>query len=96
MTITRKPKKAPAAKVEQLIQKGGSVAGEKGSVKPHKLLQLRLERLVVGRIDALLESRTVPPSRHTWFLEAIHEKLEREEEVPVERGLVKKKMGTRG
>jgi len=90
MTIARKPKASTPSKadVNKLIHKGGGVAGEK-SGKP-QFLQLRLQRTLVDRIDTVRETRTVPPPRHSWLLEAIHEKLEREE-VPGERGLVRKK-----
>jgi hypothetical protein len=80
MAIARKPQ-VPKVDVDKLIRKGGSVAGEKpaeGDTKP-QLLQLRLPRSLVGRIDETRESRLVPPSRHAWLLEAIHEKLQREE-----------------
>jgi hypothetical protein len=80
MAIARKPQ-APKVDVNGLIRKGGSVADEvpvQDNTRP-QLLQLRLPRSLVGRIDDVRESRLVPPSRHAWLLEAIHEKLQREE-----------------
>ena len=47
-----------------------------------KLVQLRLSPQLIARIDTVLGARRVPPSRHHWILEAIHEKLEREEGAP--------------
>ncbi len=81
MAITKRPTPPTEADVDRLIRKGGSVPGEQRSDNSGKpqLLQLRLPRSLVQEIDASLKSRTVPPSRHTWLLEAIHEKLKRGE-----------------
>ena len=88
MALRRKPqsesKKSPAAAehhIEALINKGGSVAPdheEKGGGRP-RLVQLRLSRALVQRIDKARKHRLVEPSRHTWLLEALLEKLETEE-----------------
>jgi predicted transcriptional regulator len=43
-------------------------------------VQLRLSPELIARVDTVRGTRRVPPSRHHWILEAIHEKLEREEE----------------
>ena len=88
MVLRRKPQsesnKSPSAderRVEALIEKGGSVApdheGGKG-IRP-QLVQLRLPRSLVQRIDRARKHRIVAPSRHTWLLEALLEKLETEE-----------------
>lgn len=42
-------------------------------------LQLRLDAELISRVDAVRKNRLVAPSRHAWLLEAIHEKLRREE-----------------
>ena len=84
MAVTRKPKSQDSSTetdVMALIEKGGSVAADKSErtrAKP-QLVQLRLSREVVDRIDSVIQSRLVPPSRHTWLLEAVYEKLQREE-----------------
>ena len=92
MTITKKPRASnpvpkpamPEAEIQALIAKGGSVAQaeERKSLNDNKpqLVQLRLDRHVVDRIDTVLETRLVKTPRHTWLLEAVHEKLTREEE----------------
>jgi hypothetical protein len=67
------------AKVRAVIERGGSIAGERADERARKLLQLRLSVALIARIDGALRRRTVPPSRHHWILEAIHEKLAREE-----------------
>lgn len=80
MTITKKPrtpKALPEAEIAALIEKGGSVARKEEKNKP-QLLQLRLDRDLLTSIDAALHQRKVKIPRHTWILEALHEKLERE------------------
>ena len=90
MAVTRKPVARPhdmaehtkpdEATIRAIIERGGSVAGENNATEVgRKLLQLRLPVALISRIDTALRSRTVPPSRHHWILEAIHEKLAREE-----------------
>ena len=88
MVLRRKPqsesKKSPSAderRVEALIEKGGSVAPdhEEGKGIRPQLVQLRLPRSLVQRIDKVRKHRIVAPSRHTWLLEALLEKLETEE-----------------
>lgn len=51
---------------------------ERGRSRP-QLVQLRLSRALVQRIDKVRKHRLVVPSRHTWLLEALLEKLETEE-----------------
>ena len=92
MTITKKPRTSdktskaaiPEAEIQALIEKGGSVArageGKPSNDNKPQLVQLRLDRHLVERIDATLETRLVKIPRHTWLLEAVHEKLAREEE----------------
>ena len=88
MVLRRKPqsesKKSPSAddrRVEALIEKGGAVAPdhEEGKGIRPQLVQLRLPRSLVQRIDRARKHRIVAPSRHTWLLEALLEKLETEE-----------------
>ena len=91
MTITKKPHAShtvpktvmPEAEIQALIAKGGSVAQveERKPLDDNKpqLVQLRLDHHLVDRIDAVLETRLVKTPRHTWLLEAVHEKLAREE-----------------
>ena len=87
MALRRKPqsesKKTPSAderRIETLIDKEGSVAPdhEGGKGRP-QLVQLRLPRDLVQRIDMARKHRIVAPSRHAWLLEALLEKLETEE-----------------
>ena len=80
MAISRKPNQASVSEdfIQSVIEKGGSVAITNESVisEPEKKnLQLRLDAELIKRIDESRKKRVVPPPRHTWLLEAIHEKL---------------------
>ena len=87
MPITRKPKPAAAAApgvdVNALISKGGGVArqdiksdSDENATSP---VVLRVPNRLLKRIDQALLSRPLKTPRHTWLLEAVLEKLEREE-----------------
>jgi hypothetical protein len=70
MAIKARPKPVDEKQIRALIHKGGGVK-EVGD--PTVLVQLRLKKSLVLRIDDERDSRTVPPSRHAWILEAILE-----------------------
>jgi hypothetical protein len=84
MALRRKPA-APASdiderRVDDLIDKGGTVAADTPSPADAKLSspQLRLDLALIARIDRVRSRRTIPPSRMSWILEALLEKLARE------------------
>ncbi len=81
MAITRKPKAKPVD-VDSLINKGGSVAttGAPKAKAAQKVTQvaLRIPADIAGRLNHALDNRSVKYPRHTWILEAIAEKLDRE------------------
>jgi hypothetical protein len=81
MVISSKPKKREVD-VDALINKGGTVAAKESGSDPATLirLQLRLPPDMLARIDSLINKRLAKPSRHHWLLEAIEEKLKREEQ----------------
>jgi predicted HicB family RNase H-like nuclease len=81
MAIAAKPRKqdtAPAVNIDALISKGGSTAAQDEDKDEVLTFTLRLPRDLARRIDVAAKSRKIKPSRHTWILEAIHEKLEGE------------------
>ena len=86
MAVTRRPKPALVATaspvdVEALINKGGSVAragAEPAAPAKTASVVLRLPPDVLTRIDRAVEARRVKVPRHTWLMEAVIEKLERE------------------
>lgn len=77
MALTRKPQ-VDESKVQEIIGKGGKTSADI-SAKPRKItVQLRLSADMLKRIDAAVSRRAVRIPRHTWFLEAIVDKLDRE------------------
>jgi hypothetical protein len=86
MAVTRRPKPvliatASPVDVDALIRKGGSVAqAGTETAAPAKTapVVLRLPPDVLARIDRAVEARRVKVPRHTWLMEAVIEKLERE------------------
>ena len=87
MALRRRPNSesqnstATELRIEALIDKGGSVPHDRGEGQETKpqLVQLRLPRTLVRRIDMARNRRLVPPSRHAWLLEALLEKLTTED-----------------
>ena len=87
MAVTRKPKTQSTptdhVDVEALILKGGSPVGEitpradKSESKVSPVI-LRIPSDMLGRIEEVRGSRAVKIPRHTWLLEAIVEKLQRD------------------
>ena len=90
MPITRKPssiddKTAHPVDVEALINRGGSVATAPTVPDPAAVslnevttFSVRIPKEMVSKIDRLRGARAVKIPRHTWLLEAIVEKLKRE------------------
>lgn len=86
MAITRKPtSKADATvDIDALISKGGSVAAsyeEKQLIVKDLPVILRIPTSLLNRIDRLVSARQIRTPRHTWLLEALLEKVKREEAV---------------
>ena len=83
MAIRSKPQQsAPAANeraVEAFIGKGGGVTKNSATAGKINRLQLRLPNDILRRIDAVRPKGLTAPSRHDWFLQAMLEKLERDE-----------------
>ncbi|MBX7222705.1 MAG: hypothetical protein K1Y36_22345 [Blastocatellia bacterium] len=79
MAIVEKPKKQKVD-VEKLINKGGSVAVAQAETEKNLLsVQLRIPKPLIDDIDQLIALRKIKIPRHTWLLEAIHEKIDREQ-----------------
>jgi predicted DNA binding CopG/RHH family protein len=77
MALTRKPK-ADESMVQEIIGKGGKTSADTPSKSKKITVQLRLSEAMLERIDKAVKRRAVPIPRHTWFLEAIVEKLDRD------------------
>lgn len=81
MALRAKPTQDTKAEeqINALIEKGGTVATDASMTNGKlMLLQLRLSKDVVQRIDRQRNKRIVPPSRHAWILEALLEKLKKD------------------
>lgn len=84
MAIAKRPirenkEKASDKTVDELINRGGSNPKSGINNDEVKKVQLRISQKKLDEIDKVLEKRTVAPSRHTWILEAVYEKLMREQ-----------------
>lgn len=80
MAIAKKPIKnqdVSEDKINAVIQKGGSVVKTKKDEKIQKIL-LRIPTDLNNKIEKSLNSRRFKTPRSTWILEAILEKLARE------------------
>ena len=83
MAVSRKPvprSTSVPVDVDSLIRKGGSVAEDEAassSARKTIPITLRIPRGLLKQVDEFLKTRAVPIPRHTWLLEAVHEKLAR-------------------
>lgn len=87
MALSRKPKTGKKAKVEadevtELILKGGSspddLLKKETTKKDIVYVQLRISSEQLEKVDALVKERPGKLSRHTWIMEAIAEKIKRD------------------
>lgn len=84
MAISRKPKQSSSTAtkrvdVDALINKGGSVGGKNGGQEKGTVpVILRVPEDILEKVDANVQARRIKTPRHTWLLEAVLEKLERE------------------
>ena len=71
--------------IDKFINKGLKTSEPENSSttdEPEQIsrIQLRLPKSKVEQIDLIIRKRDVKVSRHVWFLEAIEEKLKREQQ----------------
>ncbi len=82
MAISRKPKPLEKHVKEQsinaLINKGGSIAQNDGKHLGEKPILIRIPADVLEKIDEIVSAKKIKTPRHTWLLEAIFEKLEKD------------------
>jgi hypothetical protein len=72
--------------VEALINKGGSSPSREieprdapSSVRTASIV-LRLPTSLLSKVDSIIKDRPVRIPRHTWLVEAVYEKIQRESE----------------
>ena len=81
MTIARKPKgnaQASEAQIAALIDKGGSAADQTVAAPNNLAVALRIPEPLAERLTQALKDDMTRIPRHTWILQAIVEKLDRE------------------
>ncbi len=91
MAIARKPKSSETQAEEQsinaLINKGGSVAEDMEDDSSNakqtgdKPILIRIPAEAVKKIDEIVGAKKIKTPRHTWLLEAVFEKLEKDSQV---------------
>lgn len=76
MAVIAKPKT-----VDQFIAAGSSIPSEPTAQNDETIqpVSLRLPAAIVKEIDRVVKARRPSPSRHQWILEAIYDKLDREQ-----------------
>ncbi len=85
MAISRKPriseKQVKEQNINALINKGGSIAKENsdcGNQSGCKPILIRVPTEALQKIDEIVSAKKIKTPRHTWLLEAVFEKLERD------------------
>lgn len=80
MSLRKPPSEAD---IEALIEHGGGAARARGRrarpVMTKRLVQVRMSDRLLDRIDHQRGLRIVTPSRHAWILDAVQEKLARDQ-----------------
>lgn len=80
MTVRRPPSQVTDKKLEEFISQGGSTAtkpAQNGRVEA--TVNLRIPVDVLAQVDEAVKQKRLPTPRHRWLLEAIFEKLDREQ-----------------
>lgn len=76
MVIAPTPPKVTQGKITELIQKGGSVTGERKDKKRSHVINMVLSQQMLNKIDEQKEYNSC--TRVAWIRQAIIEKLEKE------------------
>ena len=81
MAIVRKPAAVPERAVEAVINQARRVPSRSAKVSSRASrtpVVVRFESGLLERVDAAVAARDLPITRHSWILEALHEKALRE------------------
>ena len=74
-SIVRRPRD-----IDAVINRGGaSAASQDGEKEKERVFNLRVPKWLVAQVDALRKKRAGKISRNTWILEAIEDKVERDQ-----------------
>lgn len=79
MTVRRAPLQPLDKKAQKFIEQGGSTAAKpETNTKAEFAVNVRLPVDVLAQVDEAVKLRRARIPRHSWLLEAIFEKLDRE------------------
>lgn len=81
MAVVRKPAVVAERDVDAVIRRGGAAPAGADAAAPARSrpsVVVRLPPDLLDRVDAAVAARAVPITRHSWILEALHEKVLRE------------------
>jgi hypothetical protein len=79
MTVRRPPIQSIDKKTEEFISQGGGTAAKaEVASKAEATVNVRLPVDVLAQVDEIVKRRRARIPRHSWLLEAIFEKLDRE------------------
>ncbi len=83
MAVSRKPSPTTNATAKQRRSHGtvatpGTGAGADATNGGERQVVLRIPEDILNRVDSVVQRKAIRIPRHTWLLEAVVEKLERE------------------
>jgi hypothetical protein len=78
VTVKPKPNGKQNADVDSLIRRGGS-APDSEDIEGVQLVNLKIPKKVLRKIDEIVSQREIEIPRTLWLMEAIHEKIKREQ-----------------
>jgi hypothetical protein len=76
--VQRIPGQVDADQVDAVIHRGGTPAASLASPDRAVPVALRVPQGLLSSVDRLVRSRRIRVPRHSWILEAIQEKVDRE------------------
>lgn len=81
MTIAKPPRTTLDKRAEEIIDRAPAVAaGDVPEQRDEVALTVRVPPTTLQRINVLVKARRNKIPRHSWLLEAIYEKLDREDQ----------------
>lgn len=78
MAVKPKPNGKQNVDVDSLIRRGGS-APDGDDLEGVQLVNLKIPKKVLRKVDELVSKREIEIPRTLWLMEAIHEKIKREQ-----------------
>jgi hypothetical protein len=66
--------------VDELINRGGSPGGKADTAEATTPVVLRIPTAMLNQIDALVKAQPIKTPRHRWMLEALYEKIARQDQ----------------